>query len=101
MSLIFYAVLGIPILCVNFFADTAYFWAFNVSNNVQSNEVFTDNSQLTFQSFYEIMLLCKRFLSQKIYSIDAIVLVKLIRKQLQVQQKIEFLIFGQPTDPIS
>lgn len=44
LNLIFYIILGIPILCLNFFADSAYFWAFNVSNNVQSNEVFTDNS---------------------------------------------------------
>ena len=63
INLLFYTVMGVPILCVNFFADSMYFWAFNVSKNVQSNEVFTENSQLTFQSFYEIMLLCKRFLS--------------------------------------
>ena len=47
------------------------------------------------------MLLCKRFLSQKIYSINAIVLIKLIRRQMQVSQKIEFLVYGQAVDPVS
>lgn len=101
LNLLFHLIFGLPILALNFIMDSAYFWMFNVSKHVQSNEVFTDNSELTFASFYEVLLLCKRFLSQKIYSINAIVLIKLIRRQMQVQQKIEFLVFGQPVDPVS
>lgn len=52
LNLLFHLIFGLPILALNFIMDSAYFWMFNVSKHVQSNEVFTDNSELTFASFY-------------------------------------------------
>lgn len=51
-NLLFQLVFGLLIFVINFFVDSVYFYLFNVSSKVQSNEVFTDNSELTFESFY-------------------------------------------------
>lgn len=100
LKLAFYLLFGLLIQGLNFLADSIYFWIFNLDEDVQTNEVFKEQSNMTFESFQSIMYTCQRFLSEKINSIDADDLVKILRRQMQVVPNLQYLLFNDAVHPM-
>lgn len=70
---------GLPILMTNFLADTMYFYIFNMDDNVETNEVTKEKSQMTFDTLRELMYICQRFIDGKISSVSVDVLIRIFR----------------------
>lgn len=79
LELFFFIWFGLPILILNFFADTIYFYLFNMYDDVSTNEVTKQASLMTFDTCREIMYICQRFIDEKINSVHVNVLIRIFR----------------------
>ena len=57
-EVIFYFFFGLSLQTLNILSDSVYFFLFNTDDNLQTNEVIKDKSQMTFESFRDILYMC-------------------------------------------
>mmetsp|Transcript_28237 Transcript_28237/g.42738 ORF Transcript_28237/g.42738 Transcript_28237/m.42738 type:complete len:104 (+) Transcript_28237:2925-3236(+) len=90
-----FAVLGIPILILDFLWDLWYFWANSFQQKLNKIIIVKEKSEITNKTLKEISIVAKQFIHHKIKSITLASMIKLFRLQFRVQSHIQYLMFGQ------
>jgi len=86
--------IGPLILCMDMIGDIIYFWKNNFRSNLNKIIIVQEKSTITNRTLREIGMVCKQFSENKIKSVTSNALIKIFRLQFQVQQNIQFLMFG-------
>jgi len=86
---------GFPSLIFSLGADMVYFWRNNFRSNLKKIIIERQRSTLTNDTIRELKMLCSKYSDQKIKSVYSIDLVKTFRKNFQVKENLQYLLFGQ------
>lgn len=90
-----FALLGMPILTLDLFADFYYFWQNNFKSNLNKIIINQKKSTLASTSIKDIVNVCKKYSESEVRSVYTMDLVKTFRSSFRVQENIQFLLFGQ------
>ena len=95
VNVMVFAVLGMPILCLDLIADMAYFWQYNFNEDLSMIVIQKEPTKVTDRSIKDVCSLCRLYQKNLIKSVYTTSLIKILRRQFEVMPSLQFLIFGQ------
>jgi hypothetical protein len=77
--------------------DTAYEVVHIYQRNLKKVILARNSSNVSIETFKNLLSLCKEFLRKKIHAVYTKEFIKRFRKDMKINQMMQFLVFGQFT----
>ena len=90
-----YGIVGIPILIIGLLADAFYFWANNFRTNLKQITIERKQSTITSETIRRFTSFCAKYNEDQIRSIYCKETVITMRKNYNIKENIQYLLFGQ------